>query len=446
MWVPAWLSVAFLTFLATFGVKAVAQPTLHQLRVDLQVLTHSLRWKGSTHTTYAPVQEAAIQAHSTLVSINGHDRSLIPQAVNFRQTLERLIAEARYLVNLSAAKNYTQSILDSTMFLTGSIDEWHYTIAIMIKGLEKPSCYRASRFSNSTTQHISQATAPGTEFRDHDVAPTMVVIPTGSFTAGSSPAEQELWNVPVARRSFELPHREVQIATPLAFSRTEVTVAQFDAFVHQSCYQTRGGSRWWNPINSSAMVFNHNLSYRNPGFPQTPDHPVVAITRQDAEAYAHWLSTITGATYRLPTEDEWEWAARGGSHDTFFWGNNLKQAGLFANTYDINAQQANHFNWPATTVMDGFAYTAPVASFEPNAFGLYDVTGNAREFMADSWVPNLSTAANDGSIHIGPAPFPVVRGGAWNYQPQNLRINYRSAYFSSEVATNMFGIRLVREL
>ncbi|OAA53185.1 Sulphatase-modifying factor [Cordyceps fumosorosea ARSEF 2679] len=332
------------------------------------------------------------------------------------------------------------------MFLTGSVDEWRFTINEINKKLELPSTYRAPQPGRSIARGINCQSAPGTEFRDAVQGPVMVVIPKGTFTAGSTPQEQQLWKVPQNRRNFELPQRKVSITTPLAFGKTEVTVNQFDTFVRESHYQLRGGARWWNPDNSTAMVFNEDLNYTNPGFTQTSDSPVVAIRRQDAEAYASWLSTMTGATYRLPTEDEWEWAARGGTQDVFFWGDAIEQVISYANSYDKMSLRVNRFHWNSTPADDGFAWTAPVASFQPNNFGLHDVTANAREFCADTWIQDLSGSANDGSVHNGTAPFPVVRGGAWNYQPQNLRINYRSAYFSSEVATNMFGFRLVREL
>lgn len=439
---------AFLASLVTTaGVVVAESPNISQLRADLTSLADTLRWNGTTQDTYAPVQQAALSAYSTLTSVARKHHKAIPQADQFSETLERLIAESRYLVDLSAPADYEPSVLDSVMFLTGSVDEWRFTIDTISTKLELPSSYQAPRLRQSTAASgINRETAPGTEFRDADTGPVMVVIPTGTFTAGSTPEEQERWQVPENRRDFELPQRRVSIATPIAIGKTEVTVDEFDTFVQETSYQPRGGARWWNPDNNTAMVFDQDLNYLNPGFAQTPDSPVVAITRQDAVAYADWLSAITGATYRLPTEDEWEWAARGGTQDTFFWGNQLDDVVWYANSFDITSKRVNGFPWDNTPVDDGFAWTAPVASFQPNGFGLYDVTANAREFCADTWVRDLSDAAADGGVHVGAAPFPVVRGGAWNYQPQNLRINYRSAYFSSEVATNMFGFRLVREL
>lgn len=225
-----------------------------------------------------------------------------------------------------------------------------------------------------------------------------------------------------------------------------MTVAQFRRFIDDTGYEVRGGARWWDPADPTAMIFNAELDWTNPGFAQSDESPVVAVTRQDAEAYAGWLSETTGQAYRLPTEDEWEWAARGGTQTIFPWGNEIGAVGRYVNSYDVTSLEFNAFGWGSTPVTDGFPYTAPVGSFEPNGFGLYDMIGNAREFTADDWIRDLRGASADGSAHDGQQPFPVLRGGAWNYQPQNLRVAYRSAYFSSEIATNMFGFRVVREL
>ncbi|PHH74134.1 hypothetical protein CDD80_3293 [Ophiocordyceps camponoti-rufipedis] len=433
----------------TLSLSLLASTTVSQsitsIKADLTTLANLLKWQGTTQSSYAPVLPAALKAHASLSSMTGPG-SPIPQAAKYVEQLGRLVAESRYLVALSAPSGYQQTVLDSTVFLKGSLDEWRFAITRTRDKLEEPSKYRAPTCGKKSAKDISTTTSPGTIFHDFEGAPAMVVVPAGSFIAGSSPEEQTRWGVPQARRSFELPHRQVHIAKPLAVGRTEISVREFQDFIHQTDYELRGGTRAWYHGKNTTLAFQSDLNYRNPAFPQTNNHPVVAITRQDAKAYAAWLSCLTGSTYRLPSEDEWEYAARGGSNDSFFWGSDLSHADQWANTYDTTSSTTNDFPWAHTNVTDTFAYTAPVASFRPNGFGLYDVTGNAREFTADDWIERLGGAASDGSVRKGPAPFPVMRGGAWNYQPMNLRLNYRSAYFSSEVSTNMFGFRLVRDL
>ncbi|KAK7229378.1 hypothetical protein V2G26_001548 [Clonostachys chloroleuca] len=428
---------------ATLGAAAAA--TIREAQNDLGALADSLKFRGSVYATYSAVLPRAIQAYDTISALV-NDTGLAPQAPTIRSSLARLITESSYFVTESLQPGFEPDPLESDSYLTASVTEWSYTVKVLSNNIATPVCDIRSNLPPAQACTISSDAAPGTEFRDNALTPRMIVIPTGSFTAGATDDEHVRWDIDEGKKPFEIPQRQVSISKKLAFSVTEVTVAEFDAFIQATCYQLRNGARWWNPQNVSQFVFNDALSYRNPGFPQGPDHPVVAITRYDAQAYAQWLSAITGAVYRLPNEDEWEWAARGGTQTTFFWGNDLPPAAEYANTYDDTAAAVNRFRWPSNHLVDPFPYTAPVASFKPNGYGLYDVIGNAREFTADDWQKNLSTAARDGSIHKGPAPFPVVRGGAWNYNPDNLRINYRSGYLSSEVATNMFGIRVVRDL
>ncbi|MCG7421527.1 formylglycine-generating enzyme family protein [Micrococcus sp. ACRRV] len=344
----------------------------------------------------------------------------------------------------TSSPDCVQGAIDDDMMLTGAVDEWRFIVQTLADRLDQAA--HAAGTPVSTAADVDAGTPAGTVSSDHQAGPDMVVIPAGTCTAGSTDAEHEAWGVPENRRDFELPQREVTIAEPFALGRTEVTVEQFQAFVDDTGYQVCGGSRWWDPEDPSAMTFNPELSYLDPGFEQTPDSPSVALTRQDAQAYVDWLSETTGESDRLPTEDEWEWAARGGADTAFFWGDTLDEAARYANTYDTVSQAVNGFPWESLSVTDRFAHTAPVGSFEADGFGLYDVTGNARAFMADDWIEDLSGTAGDGSVHDGPVPFPVVRGGAWNYQPQNLRLDYRGAYLSAEVATTMFGFRVVRDL
>lgn len=420
-------------------------PTVLSIRGKLQCLVDTLRWQGAMNSTYGPVLDVASQVYRALSAVH-QDSKLSDRAQVIREALDRLMVESKFFVDESSDPAYIPDPLETPEYLTASIDEWRHAIAVHSANLESPVCDLNKNKPLVRTYNVSSTDTPGTIFRDNALAPLMVIIPTGTFTAGSDEQEQTRWNVEPEKRHFELPKRQVTISRPLAFSKTEVSFAEFDTFIQLTCYKPRGGARWWDINNVTNFVFNPALTYENPGFPQTPQQPVVAITRYDAEAYASWLSGHTGATYRLPTEDEWEWAARGGATTTFFWGNDMTIANQYANTYDNTAAAVNRFSWPSNHLTDGFPHTAPVGSFKPNAFGLHDMTGNVREFMADNWLEDLSNAPRDGSPHIGPAPFPTVRGGAWNYNPKNLRLNYRSGYLSSEVATNMFGIRLVREL
>lgn len=422
--------------------------SLRDLRASLTALSGSLTWNVDGATTYRALVPAAADAVTRADAVVAGGSA--PRAAAVREALGRLSTEARVLEQQLTAPGWKAGAIDADMYLKANVAEWRFTVDRMAGHLTAPDTVRTPARTPARATQVSATSAPGTEFRDGDDTPRMIVIPTGTYSAGSTPEEQEAFEVPENRRDFELPQREVTIAKPFAMGRTEVTVGQFTQFVTESGYQPRGGSRWWNPADDQAtatMDFDPDLSYANPGFPQTAESPVVAVTRQDARAYAAWLSEKTGHTYRLPSEDEWEWAARGGANTTFFWGDDIERVGEFANSFDGSSKKVNGFRWDATpAVDDGFPYTAPVARFQPNGYGLYDVTANAREFTADDWIRNLPAGASDGSTRHGEAPFPVLRGGGWNYQSQNLRLDYRSAYLSSEVSTNMFGFRLLREL
>lgn len=420
-------------------------PALDGVRASLQVLADSLTFQGNIHDTYAPVLENAADAFHAMALVTDHS---IPgsRAEYVRSSLERLLVECQYWVGQSSDPNYIPGALEADDYLTANVAEWQFAIKSHIAHLQEELCDITYRQPTPAHIEVAYDSPPGTVFADNPKLPEMVIVPPGSYVAGSDPEEHILWNVEENKRHFEYPKRQVTIQKPLAFSKTEITVRHFKRFLDHTCYKPRGGARWWDPEAVDNFVFNGNLTWDAPGFPQTLEHPVVAVTRYDAQAYADWVSIVTGAVYRLPTEDEWEWAARGGATTTFFWGDTLDLASEYANTYDNTSAAMNKFRWPSNNQDDGYAWTAPVASFKPNAFGLFDMTANAREFMVDDWQEDLTTSRNNGSVHIGPAPFVTVRGGAWNYNPKNLRLNYRSGYTSSEVATNMFGIRLVREL
>jgi uncharacterized caspase-like protein len=145
----------------------------------------------------------------------------------------------------------------------------------------------------------------GDRFRDCAECPELVVIPPGRFVMGSPPSEG-------GRENDEGPQREVTFAVAVALGRGPVTVGEFRAFAQATAHQATGGCWRWNP-SKDMLELGPGLDWRNPGLPQTDDHPVVCVSWADAQAYARWLSGRTGKRYRLPTEAEWEYAARAGT-------------------------------------------------------------------------------------------------------------------------------------
>jgi formylglycine-generating enzyme required for sulfatase activity len=274
-----------------------------------------------------------------------------------------------------------------------------------------------------------------------DLAPTLVLLPPGQFLMGSPAAETD-------RQSDESPQHWVSIMKPYAMTRCEITRGQFRRFVQEEHYQTIaekiGGcyvydpkSKQWNP--------DKKAYWDNPGFPQDDTHPVVCIAWQDAREYANWLSRRTGAAYRLPTEAEWEYAARAGTVSSYYWGSDSEQGCQFANLGDAELTKLDGDKRNAQC-SDGFRYTAPVASYRPNHFGLYDMAGNVWEWVADCWHDNYQGAPSDGSAWEGAADCNRgVRGGSWYYVPQDLRSAYR-IWFRPNEAFSLLGFRLARAL
>jgi len=255
----------------------------------------------------------------------------------------------------------------------------------------------------------------GLIFRDCDQCPELVVIPAGSLRMGSPETEQ-------GRADDEEPVHSVRFAEPFALGRREVSVGEFRAFVEAEGYRTeaeRGqGCATWD---GAQWQYDPARNWHSPGFAQGDNHPVVCVSRNDAQAYVDWLAKHTGKRYRLPSEAEWEYAARAGTSTAQFWGESADEACPYANVADKSSQD----RYPGGMIHDcddGFVYTAPIGSFKPNAFGLDDMLGNAWEWTADCWNPSYQSAPIDGaSWTTGDCKRRVFRGGSWISAPRLAR-------------------------
>ena len=275
----------------------------------------------------------------------------------------------------------------------------------------------------------SAALAP---FQDCADCPKMVKLPSGRFEMGSaylSPGWHE----------SETPLRWVGVAT-FAIGRTEVTRGQYAAFVRETQYAPAGNG--CNvPINAPQDALRFELAaergWADPGFTQTDAHPVVCVNRADMQAYASWISQKTGQRYRLPTEAEWEYAARAGSDDRTPWRETAKRC-EFANMYEPRAS-ANY----TPPCGDGYVHTAPSARFKANAWGLHDMIGNVGELVEDCWIDNYAGAPADASARTQPgcAQF-TARGGQWStYGSVTVRAPSPEANRRSTI-----GFRLARDV
>lgn len=266
-------------------------------------------------------------------------------------------------------------------------------------------------------------------FRDCTLCPEMTIIPAGAFRIGS-PEEE------TGREAHEGPRIEIPIAKPFALSVAEITVGQFRAFADATGYPADGPCFTFDGLNWDARP---GFSWAAPGYVQTDDHPAACLNLEDATAYARWLSRKTGATYRLPTEAEWEYAARAGRD-----GHRIPPADLCdaAN----GAAQESGFDYRNRACRDGHAYAAPVRAYPANGFGLYGMLGNLLEWTQDCYAPDHTNADPAGGPNpSGDCRYRVMKGGNWAAAPQHLRpanrgINTPGARWSTN------GLRLVREL
>lgn len=275
------------------------------------------------------------------------------------------------------------------------------------------------------------------EIWDAAEAPRLVVIPAGEYTMGSAATE-------AGREDHEAPRHRVRINYPLAVGKYPVTRGEFARFVAETSHP--GGSRCQTFINGK-FDFRVGSDWRNPGFQQEDDHPVVCVNWHDARAYTTWLSKKTGQTYRLLSEAEYEYVTRAGTTTAYWWGDDPGHACEFVNGADLDAKAQPPFDyWAVNECRDGHVYTTPVDRFKPNPFGLYGISGNSLSWLEDCWTDSYNVASNDGSSHfVADCYQPMVRGGSWSDKPGSLRAAQRGWNIHT-VRFSMNGFRVARVL
>ncbi len=290
------------------------------------------------------------------------------------------------------------------------------------------------------------ALKPGETFRECKDCPEMVVVPAGAFTMGSPASEP-------GRNTWEGPQHLVTIARPFAVGKFEVTVDQFAAFVRETGYDE--GNRCWT-FEDRVFAERSDRSWRNPGFPQDGNHPAACLSFDDAITYVSWLQKRTGKSYRLLSEAEWEYAARGqtapGPAPRFILGDDEKALCTFVNGLDQTARAAlrnGTDTWTFLSCRDDHVFTAPVGKFSANAFGLFDVLGNVKEWTEDCFHQGkgYEGAPADGSpwTSVSACPTRIVRGGSWLGFGRLLRVAFRYRSGAADRA-NDIGLRVARTL
>jgi formylglycine-generating enzyme required for sulfatase activity len=288
--------------------------------------------------------------------------------------------------------------------------------------------------------------SPGTVLVDCATCPEMVVIPAGSFQMGADRVERMRGGV----MRPQGPVHTVTIPRPIAVGRYEVTNGEYRAFVAATARPAQSCRAW----GGDSEV--HGLNWRDPDYGRLArdNEPVVCVYWNDAVAYAEWLAAETGLPYRLLSEAEWEYAAKGGATTTWPWGENADEICAYGNVLDQDAldnpamlKGASTRPDTAAPCRDGFDLVAPVGSFKPNGFGLYDMMGNIWEWAQDCSLKYYSTEDTLGKpVEIdGPCEKRAIRSGSWRSRVARQLPTFRGRD-PEPTAYHLFGLRVARDL
>ncbi len=254
------------------------------------------------------------------------------------------------------------------------------------------------------------------------------------------------------RRSYEGPRHQVTFSNGFAFSRTEVTVGEFRRFVEDTGYTTdaeRTGSSSVYSEDSGRVERRNGIHWIHDfhGDRADADLPVIHVSWNDAKAYTDWLSEQTGESYRLPSEAEWEYAARGDTTTPYWWGTGSPDETVENLTGEGDRSDSGRsWNQSFQGYRDGFWGPAPVGRFEPNPFGLMDIGGNVGEWVEDCWHDSYARAPGDGSAWVNQGcERRVVRGGSWGSPPDRTRSAYRISG-APTTHTTQVGFRVTKDL
>jgi formylglycine-generating enzyme required for sulfatase activity len=315
---------------------------------------------------------------------------------------------------------------------------WTALLACLVALLLVGSLYFALRgrvggdVSTSRAAPIASL-ASGEVFRDCPTCPLMKVLPPGKFMQGSPATDPDA-------QPFEQPQHSVTIGYAFGVGVYEVTVGEFREFVDATKRKIAGCTVYDGSWHERA-----DLGWNDVGYPQSSTHPVACVSWRDARDYTTWLSHKTGQHYRMASASEWEYAARAGSEASRPWGADTEAACMSANVADLSAAQ-RYPGWKVNQCTDGYVYSAPVGSFAPNAFGLYDMLGTVFEWVEDCWQPDYRGAPTDGSAWVtADCAQHDMRGGSWFTAAAAVSVAARNR-FEEGYRSNSVGFRLVREI
>ena len=253
----------------------------------------------------------------------------------------------------------------------------------------------------------------------------LVLVPPGEFLMGSGESADEAaafckraygWDCSPGIFHMEYPQHRVRITRPFYLGACHVARGEFREFIKDLGYKTdaeKDGSGALGRTDSGNFEQKPEYTWRNAGFDQTDEHPVVAVSWNDAAAFCEWLARKEGKKYRLPTEAQWEYACRAGTTTRFCCGDDPEALANFGNVADATLKRRFPACPDAIKASDGYVFTSPVGQFRPNAFGLYDMHGNAWQWCAD-WYSDYPAAPVDDPVGPAAGPGRICRGcGFW---------------------------------
>lgn len=291
------------------------------------------------------------------------------------------------------------------------------------------------------------------------IEPVMATIPAGQFMMGSATPTPDQPGSP-----SNGPAHRVTVKT-FKISKFELTVGEFRQFVTATGYAPVGMGdakdscwKWVKPGTGPWPDMPMAVApgrWDTPAYAPSAYHPVMCVSWDDAQAYAKWLSKSTGKTYRLPTEAEWEYAARAGSQDEMPSGTDVKGICRVGNTMDQSTKAAflRDLGWNRKDAQcdDQAEYTTVVGMYQPNGFGLYDMTGNVNEYVEDCAHPDYTGAPADGSAWTTNCSAEgekmlITRGGSYGTRDEQLGLTVRGHAGQTNLSSMGEGYRLVQQI
>lgn len=394
------LSVEVVPDDATVAVEGIADP----YRPGMRLVEGQYRLVASRNG-YVPESRSFAVSGETTIQIQLRPEVSLPAEAAF--TIETEPENARVRI-LNIAPQYEDGMV---------LESGEYRVEVSASGFDTVT-ETVAHGSEPTIHRVILEWASGSVFRDCEDCPRMVGLPAGEYTMGS--------NVEAGRFADEGPAHAVTVRNRFAIGVHEVTFDEWDACLRDGgCAGYRPGDGGWG----------------------AGARPVIHVSWEDAGRYVEWLTGRTGFTYRLPSEAEWEYAARAGTTTARYWG--PTESGQCAHANAADAAAARRFDdWTVASCDDRFAYTARVDddAFEPNGWGLRHVLGNVAEWTQDCWHRSYVGAPTDGSAWVADCEDPnarVVRGGNWSSIPRGLRSALRD-FEAAESRIDTVGFRVVR--